>query len=65
MAGSRHLWRRLLEPTDIASLVYFRIVFGAIMVWECLRYFHYGWIQRAFIAPKFLFTYPGFDWVTP
>ena len=35
------------------------------MVWECLRYFHYGWIQRAFIAPKFLFTYPGFDWVTP
>jgi len=55
----------LLEPTDIASLVYFRIVFGAIMVWECLRYFHYGWIQRAFIAPKFLFTYPGFDWVTP
>ena len=65
MAGSRNVRHRLLEPTDIASLVFFRIVFGAIMVWECWRYFRYGWIKGTFIAPKFLFTYPGFDWVTP
>jgi hypothetical protein len=49
----------------IAPLVYFRIAFGAIMFWEVLRYFHYGWIQHDYMDPLFHFTYLGFDWVRP
>ncbi len=55
----------LSKPVDIASLVYFRIVFGAIMLWEVIRYFQYDKIKRHFLEPKFLFTYYGFDWVHP
>jgi vitamin K-dependent gamma-carboxylase len=57
--------RRLFAPIDIASLVAFRIAFGAIMLWEVLRYFSKGWIARFWIDPGFHFTYPGFAWVQP
>ncbi len=43
--------RRLFAPIDIAWLVYFRIVFGAIMLWEVCRYFNRGWIEKYFIDP--------------
>jgi len=59
------LLRRLLEPVDVASLVYFRIAFAAIMVWECWRYLSKGRIGRYFIEPDFHFTYHGFEWVQP
>ncbi|MEM1440884.1 MAG: HTTM domain-containing protein [Verrucomicrobiota bacterium] len=49
---------------DIASLVYFRIVFGAIMLWEVWRYFEKDFIFRYWIEPQTNFSYPGFDWVT-
>jgi vitamin K-dependent gamma-carboxylase len=56
---------RLSAPVDIASLVYFRIAFGAIMLWEVWRYFDHGWIDRYYVEPAFHFTYYGFDWVRP
>lgn len=59
------LRERLLAPIDIAYLVYFRIVFGLIMLWEVGRYLSSGWIHRYFILPKFFFSYYGFDWVQP
>ena len=52
-------------PVDIASLVFFRIAFGALMTWEVCRYFSYGWIGRYWIEPQFLFKYYGFSWVQP
>ena len=52
-------------PVDIASVVYFRIAFGAIMLWQMWRYIDSDWIQRYFLDPDFLFTYLGFDWVQP
>ncbi|HKR12389.1 MAG TPA: HTTM domain-containing protein [Pyrinomonadaceae bacterium] len=62
-------WRRtcaaLFEPVDISFLVFFRIVFGGIMLWEVYRYFTYGWIGRYFIEPVINFTYYGFSWVKP
>ena len=61
----RRLVRRLFEPIDIASLVYFRVVFGAIMLWEVWRYLSNGAIKRNYIVPEFHFTYHGFDWVQP
>src|SRR3972149_5069871 len=53
------------KPIDIASLVYFRIAFGGIILWEVIRYFQYDRIKRYYLEPKFLFTYYGFDWEHP
>lgn len=57
--------RRLWRPIDSGSLVVFRIAFGAIMAWEVLRYFAYGWIFRYWIDAPVLFKYYGFEWVQP
>ena len=59
------LRKRFFEPVDIASLVYFRVAFGVIMLWEVWRYFDHGWIARYWIRPTLHFTYYGFDWVHP
>lgn len=59
------LGARLFAPVDIASLVFFRIGLGAILVWEVVRYFDHGWIGRYWIKPAFHFTYYGFEWVRP
>jgi vitamin K-dependent gamma-carboxylase len=55
----------LFKPVDISFLVFFRIVFGAIMLWEVYRYFSFGWIRRYYIEPAVYFTYYGFSWVRP
>lgn len=55
----------LFRPVDIASLVFFRVVFGFIMLVEVLRYFTKGWIERYYIEPAFYFKYYGFSWVEP
>ncbi len=59
----RHCWQRLFDPVDCSSLVVFRILFGAIMVWEVCRYFSKDWIRKYYIAPDFHFKYYGFSWV--
>lgn len=56
---------KLFEQVDLAPLVFFRVIFGGIMLWEVMRYFHYDWIERYYIDPTFFFTYFGFDWVQP
>jgi vitamin K-dependent gamma-carboxylase len=53
----------LAQPVDAASLALFRLAFGAILVWEVLRYFSHGWIVRYFVATEVVFKYPGFAWV--
>ena len=55
----------LFKPVDISFLVFFRIVFGGIMVWEVYRYFTRGWITRYFVEPALTFSYYGFSWVKP
>jgi vitamin K-dependent gamma-carboxylase len=64
-AAVRTMWPRLLEPVDIASLVFFRIAFGLLLIIEVWRYFQYGWIKSFYIDPAFHFTYYGFGWVQP
>src|ERR1700736_4041134 len=61
----KELQNRAFAPVDIASLVFFRIAFGLLMVWEVWRYFRYGWIATYWIEPRFLFKYYGFSWVEP
>jgi hypothetical protein len=61
----RRLCAALFNPVDISFLVFFRILFGGIMLWEVYRYFSYGWITRYFVEPVITFTYYGFSWVKP
>jgi hypothetical protein len=56
---------RLFDPIDIAPLIVFRVVFGAIMLWEVWRYFNFDRISRYYIEPTFWFHYFGFEWVRP
>ena len=61
----KRLCAALFEPVDISFLVFFRIVFGGIMLWEVYRYYTYGWIGRYFVEPLLTFPYYGFSWVKP
>jgi vitamin K-dependent gamma-carboxylase len=56
---------RCFEPIDIAALIYFRIAFGALMVWEIWRCFVGHRLNSLWIQPEFHFKYFGFDWVQP
>jgi vitamin K-dependent gamma-carboxylase len=69
MAGKQSLLTRLptraFAAIDNASLIFFRIAFGLLMVWEVFRYLDDDWISRYWIKPQFLFKYYGFSWVQP
>jgi len=62
---SNSIIRRLFQPVDIASIVFFRIAFGIIMLISVYRYFKYDWIRKFWLDAHFHFTYLGFDWVRP
>src|SRR3712207_1342670 len=64
-ARAAALVRAAYAPVDIAPLVYFRIMFGAIMLWEVFRYFDNRWISGYWIQPAYNFPYAGFEWVRP
>lgn len=52
--------RYLREPEDGASLAFFRVCFGSIMLWEVFRYWSGGRIPRYYIEPGFLFSFVPF-----
>lgn len=55
----------LFSPVDASTLGAFRILFGAVMLWETLRYFVEGRILRYYVEPSFLFAYELFPFVAP
>ena len=55
----------LFEDESIYSIVFFRIIWGAILLIEVLRYFDRGWIKRYWIDPSFYFNYEGFSFLHP
>jgi hypothetical protein len=55
----------LWEEVDASSLAVFRVMFGAIMLVECWRFWTNGWIARHYLEPSFFFKYYGFGWVEP
>jgi vitamin K-dependent gamma-carboxylase len=57
--------RRAFERVDIASIVFFRIAFGSLIVWQVWKYFVQGTVATLWIEPRFLFKYYGFSWVHP
>ena len=42
----------LYTPSDIASLIFFRICFGALAVWEVVRFFYHGWVEHLYAKAK-------------
>ncbi|MBI2432590.1 MAG: HTTM domain-containing protein [Candidatus Hydrogenedentes bacterium] len=56
---------RLLDPIDIASLVYFRMAFGLLLSLYLFYMLGSGLIGPLFVGPLFHFTYLGFSWVKP
>ena len=62
-------WRataaRLFTPVDASFLAYFRIAFGAIMLWETWRFIRYDWVGLYFSGNEFYFKYWPFDFVQP
>ena len=49
--------------TKAAPLAVFRVLFGLLMVFSMLRFWHYGWIEKLYILPEFHFHYYGFSWI--
>ncbi len=60
---SSTLRQRLIQPTDIAALAVFRMLFGALMCGGTLRFMSNGWVESLYIQPDFHFKYWGFAWV--
>lgn len=57
---------RLFRPTDIASLVFFRIAFGTLALLDILStWVYYHLEKQAFDPDRFQFAYYGFEWVKP
>ena len=59
------LRERAFAPVDIASLIFFRIAFGSLMVWDLWRYYSHHWVAKDWLEPRFLFKYYGFSWIQP
>jgi len=63
--GKTILQHLIHEPKDIAPLVTFRILFGALMLIGTLRFVWNGWIEKLYLEPTFFFKFYGFEWVEP
>lgn len=57
--------RFIPSDTSIAPLVVFRVLFGFIMAISILRFALNGWIHSLYVAPRYYFTFYGFDWAAP
>lgn len=56
---------KLLAPCDIASLVVWRVGWGAMIAWWAWDYLTSGRVHELYVRPRFHFTYALFDWVHP
>lgn len=65
VASMRSVARTLTAPVDGASLAVVRFAFGAIVVWEVLRYVDRGWIARYYLDAPVQFTYLFAPWLRP
>ena len=57
------LARRLFEPVDIASMIFFRVAFGLVLAWHAWRYIRDDLVREVFVEPRYLFAYDHFGWV--
>ncbi len=55
----------MFSPENSAGLAVYRIFWGGLMAWEAYRYLRSGWVHKYYVAPNYLFSYIGFDWLAP
>jgi len=58
-------FQQCYAPVDIASVVYFRILFGAILAYHIYKMCASRWVEQLYIHPVLNFPYYGFGWVKP
>ncbi len=49
----------------VSTLAVARVLFGLTMTIGCIRFLSFGWVYEQYVAPKFHFTYLGFEWLAP
>ncbi|WP_437920434.1 HTTM domain-containing protein [Sphingobacterium sp. LRF_L2] len=52
----------LFHKIDNAQIIVFRIFFGLLMTVECWGALATGWVTETLVAPRFTFTFIGFEW---
>lgn len=57
------LRQRAFARIDIAWLVFFRVAFGLLMIWDMWLHFSRHLITLYWVQPTFAFKYFGFSWV--
>ncbi len=55
--------RFLFQPTSIAPLVTFRVIFGALMLFGVIRFWSMDWIEELYIQPQVHFPFFGLDFI--
>jgi hypothetical protein len=50
-------------PVDASGLAFFRVAYGAIQLWEVVRFIEGRRLERYFLEAPFRFAYYGFGWV--
>lgn len=49
--------------TSTATLAFYRLAFGLMMLFSLIRFSVLGWIEKLYILPINRFTYYGFEWI--
>ncbi len=62
---AERLRRYLAEPISIQSLVAIRVLFGAILTWDCWRYIRHDRIARYYVDVEVTFPYFGWELIQP
>lgn len=60
-----YITRLLFKPIDIASLVFFRLLFGILIIAEAISLLWIDWVSEAVTQANMQFRYYGFEWVAP
>ncbi len=55
----------LFKPIDNSALIAFRVLFGLLVAIESFGAIFSGWVHLAFIEPKYVFSFIGFEWLQP
>lgn len=56
---------RLWQPTDNTPLIYFRILFGFLLLFQSINDIFSDRVRTLFIEPAFTFPFIGFEWLQP
>ncbi len=59
------LSKKIFSPVDAASLGMFRILFGALMIWQAFYYLAKDRYIKYYLEPAFHFTFELFPFVSP